>query len=93
MSTCEQCRFWNRNGSPRDEAVGEDDYEPLPHRRCLNIIHGNGSGARMREAPAAVLDGSGYAASLWTAPSFGCNAFEQADRDVNDKVAFAGKAP
>ena len=31
---------------------------------------------RWRSASAAVLDGSGYAASLWTKPDFGCTLFE-----------------
>jgi len=52
--------------------------EEVPHRRCLKIIHGNGSGQgeAMKRSDAACLDGSGYAAGLWTKPEFGCNLFE-----------------
>jgi len=77
-NTCSACKFWNRNGEPRDDA---SDYEaaPLPHRKCFKIIHGNAAlqDASLRDAPAFVTDGSGYAASLWTAPTFGCVAFEK----------------
>jgi hypothetical protein len=82
MSTCAQCQFWNRLGDSREEFNEANDYngEELPHRTCFKIIHGNGSGVSMKGAPAAVLDGSGYSASLWTLPTFGCNAFEEKKR-------------
>lgn len=79
MSSCAQCRFWDRNGFAHEIYDEKNDYngEETPHRKCFAIIHGNGSGAgeKMRAAPAAVLDGSGYAASLWTLPTFGCALF------------------
>jgi len=47
MSTCIDCKFWNRNGQPHEVFCEKNDYvgKEVPHRRCLNIIHGNGSGA------------------------------------------------
>jgi hypothetical protein len=80
IGTCIDCKFWNRNGQPYEIYCDENDYngEEVPHRRCLSIIHGNEGGAhsKMKSASAAVLDGSGYAASLWTMPDFGCTSFE-----------------
>jgi hypothetical protein len=76
-NTCSACRFWNRHGQPRDD-MAEYDAPPLPHRQCFKIIHGNASSqdVPLRDAPAFVTDGSGYAAALWTAPTFECSAFE-----------------
>lgn len=62
---------------------GPDEDMPVErettHRRCLRIIHGNkgtGDGPSASDEPAMVLDGSGYAASLWTLPTFSCAAWE-----------------
>lgn len=85
MNRCKDCRFWNRNGEPLEICDKQNDYnsEPVAHRKCLFVIHGNAQGSgnhadrEMENSPAAVLDGSGYVASLWTLPTFGCNAFEQ----------------
>ena len=86
MPTCNDCKFWNRKGDPHIAYVEENDYAgvDMPQRKCLNIIHGNSyEGAKeMATAPAAVLDGSGYAASLWTLPTFGCNAFELSQSEL-----------
>lgn len=80
MNTCNTCRFWNRNGEGREMWANEDDdYVVTGHRRCLRVIHGNGSstGREPREL-AMVCDGSGYAASLWSLPTFGCALHEPA---------------
>jgi hypothetical protein len=80
MNTCINCKFWNRNGDPQtytDQNTEDWDDVALPHRKCLRIIHGNKNDTiEMKDAPAAVLDGSGYAASLWTLPDFGCTSFD-----------------
>jgi hypothetical protein len=81
VSTCGTCRYWNRNGSAHSVWVEEDEDEvDLPHRKCLFVIHGNNrdddAGEKMRTSQAAVLDGSGYTASLWTRADFGCTGWE-----------------
>ena len=81
-SRCADCRFWNRNGEPwQTTAVEENDWEPLrsDKQKCLNVLHANLYGAAAETAvaaPAIVTDGSGYAASFWTSPGFGCTSFE-----------------
>ena len=86
MATCNDCKFWSRNGNTHQGFIDEAPYEvDLPHRKCLRIIHGNGYDMYaqawvpeydMTNEPAAVCDGSGYAATLWTKPTFGCNSYE-----------------
>jgi hypothetical protein len=78
---CEACRFWNRNGDPWEASGIEPDYErrPTDKQKCLNVLHANLSSDSEDvgfKAPAIVTDGSGYAASFWTAPGFGCTSFE-----------------
>lgn len=78
---CLTCKYWNVHGEPYELICEENDYEgeDMPHRKCLLVIHGNASatGSKMKSAPAAALDGSGYVASLWTKPEFGCTGFEE----------------
>jgi hypothetical protein len=57
--------------------------EPLivksAHRKCLRIIHGNKYDADEETAakePALMTDGSGYAATFWTLPEFGCSLWQ-----------------
>ena len=86
MATCNDCKFWSRNGNTHQGFIDEAPYEvDLPHRKCLRIIHGNGYDMYaqawvpeydMTNEPAAVCDGSGYAATLWTKPTFACNSYE-----------------
>jgi hypothetical protein len=81
-STCLTCKFWNIHGSAHECFTEANDFEgePAPHRKCLFVIHGNLDGEhaqKMLETPAAVLDGSGYAASLWTKAEFGCLGWVQ----------------
>lgn len=80
IGRCVDCASWNRNGDTHEVFLEENNWdgESLPHRVCLNIIHGNRdsrSSRKMKESPAAVLDGSGYAASFWTKADFGCTLF------------------
>lgn len=47
MSTCAECKFWNRNGDAHEVGSDEaDDNVPTGHRRCLRVIHGNGGDSR-----------------------------------------------
>jgi len=82
---CKECRFWNRNGDPWERSGSEaEDYEPQPtrKRKCLRVLHANGCSAAEDSAyltdPAIVTDGSGYSATFWTEPEFGCSSFESA---------------
>ena len=77
---CRTCRHWgeveflcDREGVYGDEC---DDYDtPAPHRMCGRILH---AFAKRDGLPAAkddavyLMDCSGYAANIWTAPDFGC---------------------
>lgn len=76
---CKSCAFWNRNGASDDSAdvpepnAWDDTLDARVHtgpkRRCLAILHARDrNGAEL----AALTDGSGYAAALWTHPDFGC---------------------
>jgi hypothetical protein len=79
---CADCRLWNRNGDPWEAPGSEDsDWEPrvTDKRKCLNVLHANRGSADQENglaAPAIVTDGSGYTATFWTAPVFGCTSFE-----------------
>jgi hypothetical protein len=73
--TCATCRF---QGTQTRDRYDEDGNEiPLPHRNCLRIIHGNKDETDTATWAAMVCDGSGYAASLWTLPTFGCSLWER----------------
>jgi hypothetical protein len=80
MKTCETCCFF---GSPMglmawDDESSEDSSE-TGHHACARIIHGNGYGLKynqLKNEPAVVTDGSGYAARLRVLPSFGCTLHE-----------------
>lgn len=78
--TCGTCRWLGREYPLLWSGEGED--EPTGHRRCLRVIHGNDCSAdetaSRRNEPAAVVDGSGYAASLVVLPSFSCALWERA---------------
>jgi len=79
---CKDCSFWNRNGEGLncgEPIEGEYDYDRMyrktEHRRCLKVLHNShypGSPPRDPTELALVTDGSGYTASLWTLPDFGC---------------------
>jgi hypothetical protein len=85
MSTCHDCRFWNRNGV--NVCHDDEECDPRPtetnaqlpregdRKRCLRILHFD-QYERTGQAPAVLTDGSGYAAALWTAADFGCSLFE-----------------
>lgn len=81
---CASCRFWNRNGEPYSYTGNEaQNYEQMPttKQKCLNVLHANNGhydNVAAHQRPALVTDGSGYAASFWTAPEFGCTSFEAA---------------
>jgi hypothetical protein len=77
MNHCKTCRFM---------ANEREDY-PMSrnHRTCVRIIHGNDCRREDDSAerePAAVLDGSGYAARLVVLPSFGCVLHEPRDNQA-----------
>jgi len=61
----------------------DDEYEPVEteHGTCTRIVHGNNWKSTHEAAtatePAAVVDGSGYAARLVVLPSFGCVLHEE----------------
>lgn len=83
MKTCATCRFM---AGPRADAGldywDEDacDMVSTEHRSCVRIIHGNATAETRRRAanePAAVVDGSGYAARLIVLPTFGCVLHEE----------------
>jgi hypothetical protein len=83
MKTCMTCAYWNANGisafSNYGEEEGDEDVESM-HRRCLRILHGNSGSVpfdTIEHAPALVTDGSGYAASLYTLPTFVCALWEE----------------
>lgn len=68
MKTCSTCRFM---------AAERDDLVQSGHRTCVRIVHGNGCMTDKKKLnvvnqPAAVVDGSGYAARLVVLPTFGC---------------------
>jgi hypothetical protein len=82
-NTCASCRFYGRPDSKTDvwdpEADGGDgEWVTGPHRKCLRIIHGNGSERATKEWPALIRDGSGYVATMWTLPTFSCALWEAA---------------
>lgn len=82
---CKTCRFWAVNGGTRESYDEEGMGTELPHRKCLKVIHGNyyasDTEKATAETPAMVCDGSGYAASFWTLPNFGCTAWEKRGSD------------
>ena len=73
---CGTCRHW----SASEARVTEDTPGISSHHRCIRILHGNGSRPHVEGEPALIHDGSGYAATLWTLPTFGCALFETAVR-------------
>lgn len=76
---CERCSHWDAAGDEREEYDNENDRDVIfPHRRCLLVVHLYHRGTdRFDPSRAAyVMDASGYRATLWTAPSFGCVLFE-----------------
>ena len=78
MNTCETCRYWSRT---ERTAASAPDYDPAPtgQRMCARIVHGGiGEAADhgTEDADAVLSDGSGYAASLYTRPNFGCLLYE-----------------
>ena len=78
-ATCETCRYHSTEGHEvwdHEANNGEGDYVTSRQRRCLRILHGNGDDRRVRDWPAMVCDGSGYAATLYTLASFGCSLHE-----------------
>lgn len=84
---CETCRHWDRSGHGPQvivklDAYGEDVHEQDegPQRRCLAIIHGNDYAKPAYEhakptTTATVFDGEGFAATLYTLPTFGCTLY------------------
>lgn len=60
-----------------------EDTERSSHGTCVRIVHGNGyredtpPWPAVKQAPAVVIDGSGYAARLLVLPSFGCTLHEE----------------
>ena len=89
MSTCQDCRFWNRNGEGFTY-YPPPDFEPLEteKKRCLKVLHANKEvhGEHEHVNYLAVLtDGSGYSASLFTEATFGCAMFEaRAEKGGNE---------
>lgn len=74
---CANCRFWSQantiEGWDSDPVEGDASSVELPHGKCFAIIHGNASGvSNLSKTPAMVCDGSGYAATFWTLPTFSC---------------------
>lgn len=80
MRTCQTCRFF---GARMGIEAWDEDYEgpcgrgdtrETDRHACARIIHGN-DGKRfptIKDEPAVVTDGSGYAARLRVLPTFGC---------------------
>lgn len=84
-ASCSACKFWNRNGEPYSyHGTEEDDPDEIvtDKQKCLRVVHSNSNSrtrSDTRTDPAIVTDGSGYAASFWTEPSFACSSFERRD--------------
>lgn len=83
MSTCHDCRFWNRNGETYDNfqyTDSDNDFEDVftEKKRCLKILHANADDNEKKHVNylAVITDGSGYSASLFTESNFSCAMFE-----------------
>lgn len=77
---CADCRFWNHT----DESASiVFDPGKEGRKRCLRILHDGGRPEAERnsptatEEPAVLTDCCDWAASLWTAPDFGCSLFAE----------------
>jgi hypothetical protein len=83
MKTCATCRFWSpaRNGLTWFDDDDYDSERESEHHNCVRIVHGNDYGKVKGAAGelAVVTDGSGYAASLRTLPTFGCVLHEESE--------------
>lgn len=84
MKNCATCRFMAAERYGLDISGARDS----DHRTCVRVIFGSGPSypyperdeeyvGDPRTEPAAVLDGSGYAARLVVLPSFGCVLHEE----------------
>lgn len=84
MNRCATCRF---AAVERDVAYDYDKDPPFDEREivrhtCVRIIHGNKDTFCPEPSaaePAMVVDGSGYAARLLVAPTFGCVLHEPSE--------------
>ena len=85
VNRCATCRFMGAESgvSVWDPTAndGEGEMVDTMHHPCARIIHGNGSpderGPNIKDEPAMVTDGSGYAARLRVLPTFGCVLHEE----------------
>jgi hypothetical protein len=84
VNHCKTCKHWRLGAF--DPPRNLDDPDP-PERVCFKIIHLHSvsletgqklSGKPMPETGAYLTDADGYAASLYTAPDFGCVLWQMA---------------
>lgn len=95
MRTCATCRFMAAKRDPFPDGLERynpdtDEDEATEHRTCVRIVHGNGYKDRtppwgqVKQEPAVVIDGSGYAARLLVLPTFGCTLHEPRPNEGGD---------
>lgn len=78
MNTCGTCRFFGPVENALTDYSGDEDV-PSTYHKCLLLKHLNKDQSYCEEAPAGVIDGSGYFAALCVHEDFGCNQWQPAD--------------
>lgn len=72
MNTCGTCKYFGPLVTELTDYSGDEDV-PSTYHTCLLLKHLNGRKHYSEEAPAGVIDGSGYWAAFCVHEEFGCN--------------------